>query len=378
MACVSACKNNAIKKQLKEDGHFYVAVDKTKCIECGACEKICNASLDEYGINDISKSIVLGAYAKDSNVRGNATSGGVFAAIAFEIIKQGGAVIGAHFDGYNCSHICIHDCSEISDLQGSKYVSSDLEGIHLTVENELKRHDVLFSGVGCQCASVLAYIREKKYTHNLYTIDLVCGGYPSRILLDKYLEENTGVERILSFRNKERYELHVLKNGIDVIDDTKNLLLNGFSCALTSRWSCYNCQFAKAHRNTNLTIGDLWDTSIMNQEHEKGVSTVIVHDQKGFDLLNMAEIEFQEIPWKNVLISNNRIVEGKQLVFFPRKKLIKFKDSLTYDRFLKLYCIAMTRKDIRYSAFRAHRYIFNTIQKMKTKRMIRKMLAKGN
>lgn len=37
-ACVATCKKS-FKKILQNDGHYYIAIDPNRCVQCGACEK---------------------------------------------------------------------------------------------------------------------------------------------------------------------------------------------------------------------------------------------------------------------------------------------------------------------------------------------------
>jgi coenzyme F420-reducing hydrogenase beta subunit len=55
------------------------------------------------------------------------------------------------------------------------------------------------------------------------------------------------------------------------------------------RPSCHNCQFKSVERVSDLTIGDAWGIEKVMPEFsdDKGTSLVLVHSQKGLDLLNM-------------------------------------------------------------------------------------------
>ena len=66
---------------------------------------------------------------------------------------------------------------------------------------------MLFIGLPCQVAALNNYIKDKK---NLYTVDLICHGSPSPIILEKYLAENyVDIRKIkdLNFRNKDGFGL---------------------------------------------------------------------------------------------------------------------------------------------------------------------------
>ena len=374
-ACKDICPQNAIDSYYGKDGHIYMRVDNQKCIGCQKCQRVCSETQSIKGNNDLSLSSIYSAWANDQELREIATSGGIFASIASYVISQGGCVVGASFDGRECKHIIVDKIEEIKKIQGSKYVPSSLDGVYRLIAEELSVRDVLFSGVGCQCAAVIAYFANKSTPYKLYTVDLVCGGYPSRILMDKFFEKNIDITGICSFRSKDKYELMVKRGEEMLVLHEKNLPLHGFNCGMTSRWSCYNCKYAFAHRATDITIGDIWDYSICPEEHHRGVSMAIVHSESGARLLHGADCTFCEINWEGPLLNNKRIVSRRQLVFSPRKNLIRNAEKLTYNKFVKLYCIAMNPSDIGMYLFRIYRYILNKYIAKLNELRIRKLIT---
>lgn len=378
LACVDSCRQHALRPYIGEDGHRYVAINRDQCIGCRKCEKVCLSSRSNYGVNDTQKSDVYAAWSTNTEDRARATSGGVFSAVARKILENNGSVVGAVLDGRECRHILIQDVNDIALLQGSKYMESSMDGIYGIIERELSKGPVLFSGVGCQCGGVLAYFKNHRYKNNLFTMDLVCGGVPSKILLDKFYEKNTDIEQIISFRDKDKYRLQVTVDDKVVSIDKKNLPLHGFNCGMTNRLSCYRCQFACVHRRTDFTIGDLWDYSVFPEEHSKGISTLIIHSEKGRHLVDGACIELFPMKWENSLISCRRIACGRSHVFRPRKDLVKNAKRLSCERFIKLYCIAMRPTDVSLFIFRVYRYLLNKIHHWLIDKEIRRIIKKSD
>ena len=378
LACENICKENAISHYEAEDGHIYIKIDNNKCIGCLMCERTCVASRGGYGENDISKSSIYAAWSNNQERRATATSGGVFAAFAETVILSGGCVIGASLNGFECKHILVDKLEDIIKLQGSKYMSSSMEDVYKIISRELNNRDVLFAGLGCQCAGVIAFFNNYKTSYKLYTVDLVCGGIPSRILIDKYAQENPDIEGILSFRSKEKYELSVRTHNSVHVVEKKSLPLHGFNCGLTNRYCCYECQFAKAHRKTDITIGDLWNSTIFPDEHKKGISMVIAHSQEGEYLLKNSDITYDTINWREALLYNKRTVCGHQIVYYPRKILARAAKKSSSSRFYKLYCITMTPRDIDLFVFRVYRYLKERILAKKNARLIMKMTKYDN
>lgn len=356
LACENVCGRKAISHVIREDGHIYIQVDRDKCIGCLRCQDICLSSRMGFGTNDINSSQIYAAWAEDKNIRDNATSGGVFAAIADYVLENNGCVIGAELDGFTCKHSVVYNKDELKRLQGSKYMASSMEDVYQILRAELPNRDIVFAGLGCQCAGVLAFIPEIKTSHKLYTIDLVCGGIPSRLLIDRFREEYPEVTGIV-FRTKDKYELKVQTESGEMVLSEKSLPLHGFNCGMTNRYNCYNCQFAKAHRRTDITIGDLWDYSILPDEHKRGISMAIIHSDQGMELLKMSAVKIKSIEWRKTLLHNMRTICGKQNIYRPRKQLIANYSRLENSRFKKLYTITMKPMDIDLFIFRVFRYI---------------------
>lgn len=355
-ACAEVCPQNAIDTFINFEGHFEVSVDPNKCIHCAKCEKVCIIAKEKYGCNDLSQSSIYAGYATDVNLRRNATSGGVFAAIAKMIIENGGAVAGASFDGTYARHILINRIEDIEKLQGSKYTPSSMKGIYKEIESVLPNRKVLFSGTGCQVAGILSYFEGNSHLNNLITVDLICGGVPSIELIRKFNKNNNC--KIKSFRNKNKYELSVesVEGDIKVISG-KNLPIDGFAYEMTNRLSCYDCQFAFCHRKSDITIGDLWDYAVLPGEHEKGVSMVLLHSEKARDIISSTpNVYLEDVPWQ-VIKKNYRVVYGKGRVYRYRKELANSLKKMQYSDLMKTYALSIGYTDIRLVLFKLYRHL---------------------
>ena len=377
LACIASCPKGALASYMDEDGHVYVDINKEKCIRCKKCEMVCKNSRNCFGTNNLFESKIYAAWINDNIIRKTSTSGGVFAAIAKNVIEKGGVVVGSSLENRKCKHILISKVEDIIKLQGSKYLSSSMDGIYQKIEKKLSEGLVLFTGTGCQCAGVLSYFKNSKYKNNLITLDLVCGGYPSKILIDKFYEQHNDIDKIVSFRSKDKYILKVLKDGKVVEFKEKNLPLHGFNCELTNRYSCYNCKFAKAHRKTDITIGDLWNYNIFKEEHSRGISTIIVHSKVGEELLVNSDVNIENIEWSDSINYCRRIVWGKTPIFHARKVLTRNSRKMKINRFEKLYCMNMQIKDIDLFAFKIYRFIIRKINVFISKVYIKYILNKN-
>lgn len=344
LACVDSCANKALTACYDDEGHLTYQLNKSLCVACGLCQKVCPVvSGFMYGKNSLRASQPYAAWAKDNHLRAKSSSGGVFAALAKFVLKGGGVVVGASLQGNTVKHIVITQEEEIALLQGSKYTQSNTEGIYRAVRTFLKEgRDVLFAGLGCQVAGLLSYLGELTYRGNLYTVDLICGGVPSRFLIDHFLRENPGVAEIVAFRNKQKYEFSVRDKtgGVRVVPlSDRPLPLCGFYTELTNRYSCYDCQFAGAHRKSDITIGDYWGDNEYESEHRNGISVAVAHSEKGKELLCRSELELHEIGWDNFLMHNPRMIDGYKETSKSkaRKKLALAFQEYPYEKILQVY-----------------------------------------
>ncbi len=297
MACIDSCNHSALDYCMGKDGHYYVKADENQCVGCRACEKICPIVSDQrYGESEFA--IFYAAWNKNDAERTRSASGGAFSAMAHYVIDHGGIVIGAATENVcDVSHVAVFDIEGLKSLQGSKYTQSNTNGIFKETYRQLKEgKTILFSGTGCQVGGLLSFLKNKKYEGRLITVDLICGGVPSKLLLQKFVEnEPYEVKKILSYRTKENgwkptgfvYNMKVEDADGNVYDytDKRNLVTTGFSTEMTERYSCYDCKFVGKHRLSDFTIGDLWGDIEYPQEHYKGLSLVIAHNHHAEMLL---------------------------------------------------------------------------------------------
>lgn len=339
LACVDSCRNNALNYYIGNDGHYYVKIDDDSCIGCFQCEKSCPAtSRLLYGKSECAKAYA--AWNKNYEVRAESASGGAFSAMAQFVLDQGGVVIGATLDNINdVSHVVISDTNDLPKLQGSKYTQSNTKGIYKQTLKHLKEGEtVLFSGTGCQVGGLYSFLRNKIYNGNLITVDLICGGVPSKLLIQKFVEnEPYKIRRIVSFRTKENgwkpkgFEYNLKVEDVNgVIHDYSgihNLVTTGFSVELTERYSCYNCKYVGLHRLSDFTIGDLWGDEMYPNEHYNGLSLLVAHNQKALDLLDSMSNYLQTAPCNNdsAIKVNFRLVDGRNVRRFTvERKFVRF------------------------------------------------------
>ncbi len=178
--------------QPDDEGFLTPRVDAEACTECGLCLKTCPWLEQSSLAGRIAPPVVFAAWHTDDAVRRQSSSGGVFSALAEDILAQNGVVVGAAFDDQMvCRHIIIDNTDDLPHLRGSKYVQSNIS-INLlhTIRSELKSgRKVLFSGTPCQVAGLRNYL-AKDY-ENLFCCDIICMGVPSPEWFKRYIETQT-------------------------------------------------------------------------------------------------------------------------------------------------------------------------------------------
>lgn len=293
-ACEQACPVNAISFTNDEEGFLYPTINKEKCIDCGLCERVCPVEHPNYSNTETPE--VYAAMVKEVEQRKKSSSGGMFYAIASWILNQGGKVYGATMDeNHQVKHIGVDNFDDLNLLRGSKYVQSDLQQVFADIKKELKTGRwCYFVGTGCQVAGLKSFLRKDYDT--LLTSDLVCHGVPSQWLFDqhiKYLEGRyKGKVSNYHFRNNEGW------GGCEIFDLTNHKgktkkykfpsydlspYLYSFMYGMTSRYSCYDCPFARIPRQGDITLADYWGIKMYfpDIEADKGVSLMLINSDKG-------------------------------------------------------------------------------------------------
>lgn len=283
-ACALKCPKGAITMTKDEEGFWYPIIDKTKCINCKLCEKVCSNKNDSnynseayIAINNNKEELKISA------------SGGMFYILVKYVIEKQGVVFGVT---YNENLEAIHEYAttieECKKFCGSKYVRSDLKNTYKEAKEFLDNGKlVLYTGTACQLNGLKMFL-GKEYD-NLILCDILCHANPSPKVFGLYKEnlENVYGKKIkdIKFRAKETgwrnsRPLIKLKNG-DKIEEIS--YYKAFVKELINRPSCTSCVFASKYRVTDFTIADFWgiervDSSI---EEKDGVSLLIINSKKG-------------------------------------------------------------------------------------------------
>ena len=325
-ACAAACPMGCITMKPDQEGFLRPDIGES-CMRCGKCMEACPVLMKQTSDHMVKG--VYAAWTTDADVRAESTSGGVFTALAKEVLKEGGVVFGAAFDQAFCvRHVAVEEENGLSRLRGAKYVQSDLGNVFLQVKEKLEEgRQVLFSGTPCQTAGLLQFLKTPY--DNLLVCDLVCHGVPSPAVWEEFRkklqEERHRKLMAVSFRSKEdgwnnaKFSAEFAGKVYYIEPLMETPYGRGFGMALFLRPSCYRCPFASLDRKADLTLGDFWGVSKEalppEAQLEAGISLVLTHTEKGQAAFEAIEETTPRVerPLEEAIAGNPRLVSSVEL-----------------------------------------------------------------
>lgn len=297
------------------EGFLIPRVNTESCINCGLCAKFCIAMEERPEYTDDTASVASwGGWNKNEATHLQSSSGGIFTALAEWALMAGGCVFGVVWqDKYTAAFSKAETIEELAKMRGSKYTPAIPGKVYLEVLTELKTgRQVLFSGTPCQVHALKKFLR-KPYD-NLLIIDIMCHGVPSRLILEKYIQEAENrmgkTVAYISFRDKSagwlRYHVtcHYTDGSTSSTPLDKDLYMRLFLCDKALNLACYNCPYAHIPRQGDITLGDYWGVQKIHPEWpiDKGISAILANTTKGIqclpqlrDKLTLCEEPFDKI-----------------------------------------------------------------------------------
>lgn len=290
-ACQNICPHHAITLPENREGFYYPVIDKSRCVDCGLCDKIC-PQLHQSSAYSMQHAYY--GFSMSEINRKNSSSGGIFGEIAKIAINEGGVVYGAAFTyGRNIRLDCkSSDEVSLEDIKKSKYVQCHVGDAFNKIKSDLDNgKSVVYSGTPCEVDGLKKYLR-KDYK-NLLCIDFVCHGVPSMSMLRNYLSYKRFKDvKYIDFRPKNRNWVDDLvvvygKNKRYVRPWEEDEYYRSFQENIILRRSCFNCRYCNGKRFSDITLADFWyyhqyDKSIYDK---RGISLVLINTGKGVDVI---------------------------------------------------------------------------------------------
>ena len=338
--CANVCSRDAILMVWSKEGFLIPQVNTDACINCGLCAKQCIAQEEKQEYTDDVESVTAwGGWNNNEATHLQSSSGGIFTALAEQVLKAGGCVFGVVWqDKYTAVFDKAEQMEDLARMRGSKYTPAVPGKVYQNVQTELRTgRQVLFSGTPCQVHALKKYLR-KPYD-NLLTIDIVCHGAPSHLILEKYVQEkesSTGktIDHV-SFRDKPEgwIRFHVTCHYTDGSTSSapldEDLYMRLFLSDKALNKVCYNCPYAHIPRQGDITLGDYWGVQRFHPDWpiDKGISAILANTQKGNQCL-------QQLKDKLTLCSEDfqKIYSGQTVVYVLSEKKLPSDRSLILSR----------------------------------------------
>lgn len=318
-ACAAACPKNAIS--MSENCLPTVGAE---CVDCGLCERVCpHLNEQEYKPYVSGRGYV--GRNKNTEIRKQSSSGGIFPLFAEEAISRGWYVCGCVYDAEMMpKHIVSIDVEDVHRMRGSKYVKSELAGALMQMKKLLDRGDkVLFSGTPCQIAAVKNLFPNNE---NVICVGVVCHGSIERNLWKAYLDEEKkrGIITAVTMRDKSKgwsnYGLKfTFQDGTEHTAYRKNdgYFLKAFTDGLLERDRCLACAYKGDRILADILLGDAWGIKTVYPEFSDqwGLSGIICVTDKGkgfFDSVASC-MDYREIDTKILIDKNQRIISPAKI-----------------------------------------------------------------
>lgn len=349
-ACALRCPKNAIKMAEDEEGFLYPVIDKSKCIDCKVCEKVCSNKND----SNLESEAYIAVNNNKEELKISA-SGGIFYILAKYVIENNGVVFGV---AYNNKLEAVHEYAETIEeckkFCGSKYVRSDLKDTYKEAKEFLDNGKiVLYTGTACQLSGLKSFL-GKEY-NNLLLCDILCHANPSPKVFKMYKENLKKIHKKeikdIKFRAKETgwknsSPLIEFKTGEKIEESS---YYRAFVRELINRPSCSSCVFASKNRVTDITIGDFWGIEKVDNaiDESNGVSLILVNSEKAKKIIKeinkkafLEKVSIEDATrynhFYNTPVHKNRndFFRGMQENYITSENIIEYMRKYTNDSFL--------------------------------------------
>jgi len=308
--CAIACPKKIISIRLSYEGFYKPEiVEHGKCIECGACMKVCSFLHEDISLHKEIDS-AWAAWSMDMEVRRKCSSGGVGFEIGKLALDEDAQVCGVRYDieKKRAEHFIASTKEELVQTVGSKYIQSyTVDGFKDINLNK----KYLVTGTPCQIDSFRRYIQMQHKENNFVLMDFFCHGVPSMRMWNVYCriaEYQLGKISHTTWRNKwtgwhDSWAINMIgsicsrRTWLSKGDLFYKLYLGNFCM----NKACHKeCKYKYDNSAADIRIGDMWGSTY--EKNEDGVSALIAFTNKGKAIVEKLQdrCELEEYPFKVV------------------------------------------------------------------------------
>ena len=275
--------------------------------------------VDAYAHHDIA---AYAGYVEDTQELLSCSSGGIATALARQMIRRGGYVAGVTYspDFKEAIYAITNREEELEQFKGSKYCAVKMGTVYADVKALLDAGEqVLFIGLPCGVAGLRAYLKQDY--DGLVAAELICHGPTSAQVHRRYVEhlEAQFGSSLTDFSVKRKkgawtpgYLYAAFENGA-VYEEPFYHTEYGYAFATMAGKACYSCKFRGNNRTGDLMLGDFWGATEQDKFwNKKGVSPILVHTEKGKQLLLETEgVRLFETTFQKIVAGNLNIIKPR-------------------------------------------------------------------
>lgn len=331
--CEYVCPNNCISI-VRKDLKYYKKIDKTKCIDCGRCFRVCTCeNVNKEKLNSVKRAYC--ACKKKRRTNDYSASGGIAATVYEYCVEKGIVCIGVRWKEQRLVYDYV-TAENITSFLGSKYLYADMSYIYETIK-KFDSQKIVFIGLPCQVFALKKYLENRK---NIIYIDLVCNGTCAQELFEKHIikkriksfnnilfrEHNNQYGLTIFYKNKKRY---LLRNE----DSYCMAYVKGISCMD----NCYTCDFSCEKRIGDITLKDFCGISpdiFTERDETNGISMILVNSNPGQTLFDEIKnnLKYMEEDYNEVVRLDARLKQNinnkKRILFKNICRILGFENTI--------------------------------------------------
>lgn len=247
---------------------------------------------------------IVAANHRSEEVRLSSSSGGVFYALASDVLGQGGVVIGAAYKGTDVEHVVVRNEEELSLIRKSKYAPSSVASIKRLLPSFVGESPILFSGTPCQVKGLRCLLghsadeKLRKLKDSIIWVEVACHGVPTLSAYQAYIRENQ-IRRI-DFRCKRNgwrspeIMIERMDGSVEYEPPSVNSFYQEYIKNRNLRKACLCCKSKYFTSGADLTMADFWGVEAFAKELDdgRGTSLVLMHTKKGISAWNRVSDDF--------------------------------------------------------------------------------------